>query len=212
MTQFVVILVILLAGLALAGLGSLWLRYREEIRTARRRIEGLGARWSRRLWPGEYARSGRGLPCWSCTAPWGASPGLWLARGFDLCKYQVISLSVLVICARPCRPAPAWIAGRRLCCPAGRSGDPSGGLFAASAGTTAALRRRALPRARLGPCLIIPRRPGEAQMSCRPLRLRHPAAQRLRYWILVTFWGRWVQNAIGLVPRGYALTPENRRP
>ncbi|MEA4908343.1 MAG: alpha/beta hydrolase [Chloroflexi bacterium] len=213
MTQLWVILVILLAGLALAGLGSLWLRYREEIRAARRRIEGLGSQVvETACGPVEYARVGEGAPLLVVHGAMGGfDQGLWLARGFDLCKYQVISLSRFGYLRSP---VPAG-AGLDLQADAFAAlldalGIPRAAVFAASAGTTAALRLAARYPGRVSALVLLsPDAPGEAQMSLPP---RFVFDTLLRsdfvYWLLVTFWGRWVQNAIGLVPRGYALTPE----
>ncbi len=30
------------------------------------------------------------------------------------------------------------------------------------------------------------------------------------YWAMVTFFGKWVQDSMGLVPKGYPLTPEQK--
>ena len=187
--------------------------YLREIRPARKRIARLGSQViDTDRGPIEYARVGSGYPVLVVHGAMGGfDQGLWLARSFDLSHHQVISVSRFGYLRTPL-PAGACL---------NLQADAFAGLldrleirqaavFAVSAGSTSAIRFAARHPERVSALILLcPDAPGPVQMAMPP---RFVFDTLLRsdflYWILITFLGKWVQEAIGLVPRGFPLTPE----
>ena len=83
-------------------------------------------------------------------------------------------------------------------------------VFAASAGSTSAIRLAArYPRRVSALVLLCPDAPGKVPVAVPP---RFVFDTSLRsdfvYWGLVKFCWQWMQDTLGLVPRGYVPTPE----
>jgi pimeloyl-ACP methyl ester carboxylesterase len=213
MAPFWIGLAIVLIGIALAGIAVVAVRSRSEMRTARERVDRLGSQVIETdCGPIEYARVGDGYPVLVVHGAMGGfDQGLWLAHSFNLSNYQIISVSRFGYLRSPL-PAGANLDlqadafARLLDALAIRQAA----VFAVSAGSTSAIRFAARhPERSSALILLSPDAPGRVQMALPP---RFVFDTLLRsdfiYWAMVTFFGKWVQNAIGLVPRGYALTPE----
>ncbi|CAG0998893.1 2-hydroxymuconate semialdehyde hydrolase [Anaerolineae bacterium] len=188
--------------------------------------------------PIEYARIGDGYPVLVVHGAMGGfDQGLWLAQAFDISKHQVISVSRFGYLRTPV-PADANLdlQADAFACLLDALGIRQAAVFAVSAGSTSAIRFAARHPERISALILLcPDAPGQVQTpalaterSARPVRREAAGARQagasvampprfvfdtlLRsdfiYWALVTFFGKWVQNAIGLVPRGYVLTPE----
>jgi pimeloyl-ACP methyl ester carboxylesterase len=213
MAKFWIDLGIILIGLALVGIVAAVARYLRDIRVARERLAHLGSQVIETAYgPIEYARIGEGYPVLVVHGAMGGfDQGLWLAHSFSLPDYQFISISRFGYLRSPL-PADASLDSQA---------DAFAGLldaleirqaavFAASAGSTSAIRFVARYPERVSALILLsPDAPGNVQMALPPKFIFDTLLRSdFVYWALVTFFGRWVQNAIGLVPRGYVLTPE----
>jgi len=206
-------LLVILFSILVIGIVAVASRYKREIKAARQRVDSLGSQViETACGPIEYARVGEGYPVLVVHGAMGGfDQGLWLAHGFNVSDYQVISVSRFGYLRSPL--------------PAGANLDLQAdafaflldaleirraAVFAVSAGSTSAIRFAARHPERISALILLsPDAPGSVQMAMPP---RFVFDTLLRsdfvYWALVTFFGRWVQTAIGLVPRGYVLTPE----
>jgi len=214
MTGFWIGLAIVLIGIVLAGVAIVVVRYLRDIRAARQRVKSLGSQViETACGPIEYARVGEGYPVLVVHGAMGGfDQGLWLAQSFDMTQYQVISVSRFGYLRSP---VPA---GANLDLQADAFAAlldalqiPQVAVFAVSAGSTSAIRFAARHPGRVSALILLgPDAPGKVQTALPP---RFIFDKLLRgdfiYWSLLTFFGRWVQNTIGLVPKGYVLTPEN---
>ena len=161
--------------------------------------------------PIEYARIGKGYPVLVVHGAMGGfDQGLWLAHGFDLSEYQVISVSRFGYLRSP---VPA---GANLDLQADAFASlldaleiRQAAVFAVSAGSTSAIRFAARHPERVSALILLcPDAPGKVQMAMPPRFIFDTLLRSdFIYWALVTFFGKWVQNAIGLVPKGYTLSP-----
>ena len=84
-------------------------------------------------------------------------------------------------------------------------------VFAVSAGSTSAIRFAARHPERISALILLcPDAPGKVQAEMPPRFIFDTLLRSdFVYWVLVTYFGKWVQDTIGLVPKGYTLTPEN---
>jgi pimeloyl-ACP methyl ester carboxylesterase len=204
---------IVLIGIALVAVVIVVARYLREIRAARRRVDSLGSQVIETdCGPVEYAGFGDGDSLLVVHGAMGGfDQGLWLARSFGLSNFQVISISRFGYLRSPLPP------GANLDAQA----DAFAGLldalkirqaavFAVSAGSTAAIRFAARHPERVSALILLsPDAPGKVQMALPPRFIFDTLLRSdFIYWAMVTFFGKNVRNAIGLVPRGYLLTPE----
>jgi pimeloyl-ACP methyl ester carboxylesterase len=206
-------LFILLVGIIVIGIATVVARYRREIRAARKRVASLGSQVIETgCGPIEYIRIGEGYPVLVVHGAMGGfDQGLWVAQAFDISDYQVISISRFGYLRSPL-PAGANL-DLQADAFAGlldALGIQQAAVFAISAGSTSAIRFAARHPERISALILLgPDAPGKAQITLPP---RFVFDTLLRsdfiYWALVTYFGRSVQNSIGLVPRGYVLTPE----
>jgi pimeloyl-ACP methyl ester carboxylesterase len=187
-------------------------RYLRAMNAARARIAGLGSRViETACGPIEYAQAGSGYPLLVVHGAMGGfDQGLWLARNFDVRHYRVIAVSRFGYLRSPV-PAGATLDSQA---------DAFAGLldalhiqqaavFAISAGTTSAIRFAARHPQRVSALILLcPDAPGEVQMAL-PSRFVFETLLRsdFIYWALNTYFAKRVQSAIGLVPKGYTLTP-----
>ncbi len=204
---------ILSAGAALAGAAVVAARYLKDIRRARQRIASLGSQViETACGPIEYARAGEGYPVLAVHGAMGGfDQGLWLARNIKGASYQIIAVSRFGYLRSPL--------------PANASLDlqadiyaslldaleiRQAAVFAASAGTTSANRLAARHPERVSMLILFgPDAPGQNQMALPPRFIFDTLLRSdFIYWALVTFFGKWVRNAVGLVPKGYPLTPQ----
>jgi pimeloyl-ACP methyl ester carboxylesterase len=201
-------------GIASVGVATTVARYFREVRAARQRVDSLGSQViETECGPIEYARIGNGYPLLVVHGALGGfDQGLWVAQSFDISRYQIISISRFGYLRSPV-PANANL---DLQADAYASlldalGIRQAAVFGVSAGSTSAIRFAARHPERVSALILLgPDAPGEVYMTMPP---RFVLDRLLRsdfvYWALVTFFGKSVQNAIGLVPKGFVLTPED---
>jgi pimeloyl-ACP methyl ester carboxylesterase len=213
MARFWVGIDLILIGAAIAVVAAVVFRYRRDIRAARQRIDSLGSQVIKTIYGQvEYVRTGQGYPLLVVHGAMGGfDQGLWLANGFNLTGNQVISISRFGYLGSPV-PAGANldVQADALAALLDALNIPQAAVFAASAGSTSAIRFAARhPQRVSGLILLCPDAPGKVQLAIPP---RFVFDNLLRsdfiYWALVKFFWKWMQNAMGLVPRGYVPTPE----
>jgi CubicO group peptidase (beta-lactamase class C family) len=209
-------LLIFLGGILVIGMVVVASGYRRAIQAARERLEGLGSQViETRCGPIEYARVGEGTPLLVVHGALGGfDQGLWLARGFDLTNYQVVSVSRFGYLRSPV-PANADLNQQAdaFACLLDALEIRQAAVFAVSAGSTSAIRFAARHPERVSALvLLVPDAPGEVQMVMPP---RFVFDTLLRsdfvYWALVTWFGRWVTTVTGMAPKGYDLTDDQKR-
>jgi pimeloyl-ACP methyl ester carboxylesterase len=213
MAKFKTFLYAIPLGIAGTAAVTVAARYFREIRTARQRLDSLGSQVIETdCGPIEYARIGEGYPLLVVHGALGGfDQGLWVTQSFDVPDYQIISVSRFGYLRSP---VPA---GANLDLQA----DAFAGLldalgirqtavFGISAGSTSAIRFVARYPERVSALVLLcPDAPGKVYMTMPP---RFVLDRLLRsdfvYWALVTYFGKSMQQAMGLVPRGFVLTPE----
>jgi pimeloyl-ACP methyl ester carboxylesterase len=213
MAKFRTGLGITLTGIAFVGIVGVMARYFREIRAARKRLAHLGSQViETACGPIEYARIGEGYPVLVVHGAMGGfDQGLWLAQILDVSKHQIISVSRFGYLRSPL-PAGASLdlQADAFACLLDALEIRQAAVFAASAGSTSAIRFAARHPERISALILLsPDAPGKVQMALPPRFIFDTLLRSdFVYWALVTFFGKWVQNAIGLVPKGYTLTPE----
>ena len=214
MSDFLINLLVILAGILMIGIVAIASRYRREIQAARRRVDSLGSQVIETACGQiEYARVGEGDPVLVVHGAMGGfDQGLWLARGYSLINYQVISVSRFGYLRSPVPPgADLDLQADAFAGLLDALEIQQAAVFAVSAGSTSAIRFAARHPERVSALVLLsPDAPGKSQMAMPP-RFVFDALLRsdFLYWAMVTLFGRWLQYAIGLAPRGYALTPEH---
>ncbi len=205
--------VILLLVFLVASIALILIRYRRDIRAAHARISNLGSQLIDTPYgPIEYARIGEGYPVLVVHGALGGfDQGLWLARTFDLTRHPVISLSRFGYLRTPI-PAGANL-DMQADSFAGlldALGVRQAAVFGVSAGSTSAIRFAARHPQRVSALILLgPDSPGEVQMAFPPRFIFDTLVRSdFIYWALATFFGKQVQDSMGLVPKGYPLTPE----
>ncbi len=204
---------VILTASACAGAAIVAARYFKAIRAARQRLDNLGSQVIETTCGlVEYQQTGQGYPILSVHGAMGGfDQGLWLAQAFGLMRYQVVSVSRFGYLRSPLPP------GANL----DRQADAfavlldalriqQAAVFAVSAGSTAAIRFAARHPGRASALILLgPDAPGESQMALPPRFIFDTLLRSdFVYWAMITACGKWVQNAIGLVPKGYPLTPQ----
>lgn len=205
-------LVILAIGLV-AGIAVVAARYTRDIKAAHRRIDNLGSQViETACGPMEYKRIGEGDPLLVIHGALGGfDQGLFLARSIDVPNSQTIAVSRFGFLRSPVPPgatldtqADAFAALldaleiRRV------------PVFAVSAGSTSALRFAARHPERISALILMgPDAPGEDYMALPPRSMSNFIfGNDFVYWAMVHAFGKKMQIATGLVPKGYPLTPE----
>jgi pimeloyl-ACP methyl ester carboxylesterase len=215
MPNIAVVLLFSLIVFLLVGASLVILRYSREINAARKRIDSLGSQViETACGPIEYAKIGKGPPLLVVHGALGGfDHGLWLANSFHVTDYQVISVSRLGYLDSPI-PADADL---------NMQADLFAGLldslkikkvaiFAISAGSTSAIRFAARHPERVSNLVLIgPDSPGEVQMPMPPRFIFNTLFRSdFIFWILKTYFSKMLQNAMGLVPKGYIPTYEDQ--
>jgi 2-hydroxy-6-oxonona-2,4-dienedioate hydrolase len=204
---------IALIGIALGCVAVIVVRYCRDIHTACRRVDSLGSRVIETdSGPIEYASIGNGYPLLSIHGAMGGfDQGLWLAQSFDLFKNQVISISRFGYLGSPV-PANANLdlQADAFASLLDALNIQQAAVFAASAGSTSAIRFAARHPLRVSALILLcPDAPGKVPIAVPPRFVFNTLLRSdFIYWVLVTFFWKLMQNALGLVPRGYVLTPE----
>jgi len=213
MAQFWTAFGLALIGILIVGFAAVLARYFKDIRAVRQRLDSLGSQViETKCGPVEYARIGEGNPVLVVHGALGGfDQGLFLARSIDAPNCQIISVSRFGF--------------RRSPVPPGATLDTQADAFAAlldalevqravvfavSAGSTSAIRFAARhPQRVTGLILMGPDAPGETYMTLPPQFMSHILfGSDFVYWAMIHFFGKQMQTATGLVPRGYPLTPE----
>ena len=213
MAKFKTFLYALPLGIAGAGAVMIAARYLREIRAARQRLEGMGSQVIETdAGPIEYARIGDGYPLLVVHGALGGfDQGLWVTQSFDVPDYQIISVSRFGYLRSPL-PANANL-DLQADAYAGLLdvlGIQQTAVFGISAGSTSAIRFAARHPERVSALVLLcPDAPGEVYMTMPPRFVLDRLLRRdFIYWVLATYFGKSMQHAMGLVPRGFVLTPE----
>ncbi len=213
MPQFWNVFVLVLIGLTLAGIAAILVRYFKDIRVARERVKNLGSQVLETPCGAiEYMRVGKGYPVLVVHGALGGfDQGLWLANGYDITKHQVISVSRFGYLRSPL-PANANLdlQADAFACLLDALKIQRAAVFTVSGGATAAIRFAARHPKRVSALILLsPDAPGKVYIDMPP---RFVFDTLLRsdfiYWVLVTFFGKTLQNWMRLVPKDYVLTPE----
>ena len=189
-------------------------RYRRDIRAARKRIQSLGSQVvETNLGPVEFVQVGEGYPILVVHGAMGGfDQGLFLAQNVDLPHIQVLSVSRFGYLRSPIiKGATLDTQADVFAALLDVLGIRQAVVFAVSAGTTSAIRFAARHPERISALILLgPDAPGETYMALPPRFVFDTLFRSdLFYWVLVTFFGKKMRTASGLVPTGFALTPEN---
>jgi pimeloyl-ACP methyl ester carboxylesterase len=213
MAQFWIVFDIILIAIVLVGIRVVAVHYFKAIRAARQRLARLGSQViETACGPIEYARIGEGDPVLVVHGALGGfDQGLFLAQNIDIPNSQIISVSRFGFLRSPVPPgatldtqADAYAALldaleiRRAV------------VFAVSAGSTSAIRFAARHPERVSALILLgPDSPGETYMALPPRFLSNLLfGNDFLYWAMINIFGKKMQIATGLVPKGYDLTPE----
>ena len=201
-------------GIAGAGAVNIAAHYYRDLFAANQRLRNLGSHViDTDCGPIEYAQTGNGYPVLMVHGAMGGfDQGVWLAHSFGVdSDYQIISISRFGYLRSPL-PANANLdlqadAYARLM---DALGIRQAAIFGVSAGSTSAIRFAARHPDRLSALILVcPDSPGEVQVEMPPrFVFDHLMRSDFLYWAMATFFGKIVQNAIGLVPKGYVPTLE----
>jgi pimeloyl-ACP methyl ester carboxylesterase len=196
------------------GIAVVVFLYARDIHAARKRLDSLGSQMiETACGPIEYARVGEGYPVLVVHgAIGGFDQGLFLSRNIGLPNIQVISVSRFGYLRSPVPPGAtlnnqADIYASLL----DALGIQQAAVFAVSAGTTSALRFAARHPQRVSALVLLgPDAPGETYMALPP-RFVFDTLMRSDFfaWALNTFFKKQMQLSTGLVPKSYALTPQD---
>lgn len=213
MVHNMIYLFVILIGILVIGIVAVTARYMRDIRAARKRVNNMGSQVIETEYgPIEYIRVGDGYPVLVVHGAMGGfDQGLWLARSFNITDHQVISISRFGYLRSPL-PADANLdmQADAFASLLDALQIRQAAVFGVSAGSTSAIRFAARHPERISALILLsPDAPGRVQMAMPPRFIFDTLLRSdFVYWILVTYFGKWVQNGIGLVPRGYALSPE----
>lgn len=204
---------IVLIGVAIVGVTAVMVRYLRDIHAARKRLDSLGSQVTETAYGAiEYAQAGDGYPVLVVHGAMGGfDQGLWIARSFNIPNCRFICISRCGYLRSPVPPGANLDTQTDIFASfLDRLGIQKAAVFGVSAGSTAAIRFVARHPERVSALVLIgPDVPGEIMLKMPP---RFVFDRLLRsdfaYWVLITFFGKWVQNTFGLAPKGYALTPE----
>ena len=213
MPQFWSVFILVLSGIVLASIAAMLVRYFKDMRAARERVKSLGSKVIETPCGSiEYLRAGSGYPVLVVHGALGGfDQGWWLANGYDITKHQVISVSRFGYLRSPL-PAKANLdmQADAFACLLDALKIQRAAVFAVSGGATAAIRFVARHPERVsGLILLSPDTPGTVYIDMPPKFVFDTLLRSdLLYWVLVTFFGKTLQNWMRLVPKDYVLTPE----
>jgi pimeloyl-ACP methyl ester carboxylesterase len=213
MAKFKTFLYAIPLGIAGAGAVTIAARYFREIHAARQRLDNMGSQVIETdCGPIEYARIGDGYPLLVVHGAMGGfDQGLWVAQSLDVSAYQLISVSRFGYLRSPL-PANANL-DLQADIYAGlldALGIRQAAVFGISAGSTSAIRFVARHPERVSALVLLgPDAPGGVYMTMPPrFILDRLLRSDFLWWALETYFWKSVQKAIGLVPKGFVLTPE----
>ncbi len=208
-----IFLLVILFSILVIGIVAVASRSAREIKTACERVDNLGSQViETTCGPIEYARVGEGYPVLVVHGAMGGfDQGLWLAHGFEITNYQVISVSRFGYLRSPL-PAGANLdlQADAFACLLDALEIRQAAVFAVSGGSTSAICFAARHPERISAFILLsPDAPGSVQMAMPPRFIFDTSLRSdFVYWAMVTFFAKKVQSAIGLVPKGYVPTPE----
>jgi len=202
-----------LAGLLAAGMVVVAVRYSQAIRAARQRLNSLGSQVIQTACgPVEYARFGSGYPVLVVHGAFGGfDQGLWVTRDSGITDYDVISVSRFGFLRTPMPPgADLNLQADAFAALLDTLGIQKVAVFGVSAGSTSSIRFAARYPERVSALILFgPDAPGEVYMSMPPRSFFDKIMRNdFIYWVLVTQFPKKVQEAVGMAPKGYTLTPE----
>jgi pimeloyl-ACP methyl ester carboxylesterase len=202
-----------LAILIAVGIIIIGIRYGRAITAVHKNLESLGSRVIETDRGAiEYATLGEGYPVLVVHGAFGGfDQGLWLARTFNVPNFQFICVSRFGYLRSPV-PAGADLNQQAdiFASLLDSLGIRQAVVFGVSAGSTAAIRFAARHPQRVPALVLIgPDIPGKTVLKMPPRFVFDILGRSdLGYWLMMTFFGRWVQNTFGLAPRGYPLGPK----
>jgi pimeloyl-ACP methyl ester carboxylesterase len=213
MTAFWIAVPLVLLAFALVRLRSIIVRYRREIGAAQERLTQLNSQVIETdAAPTEYRSVGDGYPVLVVHGALGGfDQGLWLAQGngLNLPGVQIISVSRFGHLRSPV-PAYANLDSQAdaFVSLLDALGIPRAAVFAASGGSTSAIRFVARYPDRVSALILLcPDAP--PGISLPPQFIFETLLRSdFLYWAMVTFFPKSVQNAAGMVPKGYVLSPQ----
>jgi pimeloyl-ACP methyl ester carboxylesterase len=213
MANPMIYLSITLVSLLLIGIAGIVSRYAREIKAAHRRLDSLGSRViETTCGPIEYLQVGEGDPVLVVHGALGGfDQGLFLARSFDLPNSQIIAVSRFGFLRSPVPPgATLDLQADAFAALLDALKIERAAIFAVSAGSTSAIRFAARHPQRVSALILMgPDAPGEPYMTLPPRFLSHILfGSDFVYWAMIHVFGKKMQTATGLVPKGYPLTPE----
>jgi pimeloyl-ACP methyl ester carboxylesterase len=188
------------------------MRYRQETRAARERIESLGSQLvETSCAPIEYARVGNGYPVLIVHGAMGGfDQGLMLANLLPDSGFQLISISRFGYLRSP-MPANASVSlqADAFASLLDALDIPQAAVFAISAGATSAIRFATRHPERLSSLILLsPAAPGKVKAATPPRAVFDTLLRNdFAYWALMTYFGSSMHAMIG-VPKGFVLTPQ----
>lgn len=200
---------------ALAGIAAIILAYTRAMRAAHKHLSDMGSQLLETdCGKIEYARIGDGFPVLVVHGAMGGfDHGLWVAHGFTKSQYQLISVSRFGYLRSSLPPgANLNLQADAFACLLDALRIPKVVVFAISAGSTSAIRFTARHPQRVTALVLLgPDSPGTVQMPVPPrfifdILLR----SNFIYWVLITFFGGWMQSMMGLVPNGFKQNPDTK--
>jgi len=207
--------ILLLVLLVMTGIAILASAYARTIRSSHTRLASLGSHLletdSGMI---EYARVGNGYPVLVVHGAMGGfDHGLWVAQGFKVSDYQLISISRFGYLRSAVPPGASLnLQADAFAQLLDEIGIQKVVVFAISAGSTSAIRFTARYPERVAALVLVgPDSPGKEQMPMPP-RIVFETILRsdFLFWVLFTFFETWMQNSMGLAPKGFPITTENR--
>ncbi len=204
----------ILSGILGLGALAVALRYRRDIRAAHKRIEDLGSQVALTdCGPVEYLRRGQGYPVLVVHGAMGGfDQGLIPARNLGLPNLQIISVSRFGHLRSPVPPgANLDLQADAFASLLDALAIRQAAVLAVSAGATSAIRLAARHPERVSALILLgPDAPGKTSMALPPRWVFDTLMRSdFLYWALLTLFGKEMQTAFGLVPKGYVLTPES---
>ncbi len=212
-------LLVTLAVLLLIALSAILVRYLREIKAAYRRLDSLGSQViDTKIGPVEYASIGdaslgEGDPVLVVHGALGGfDQGLFLARSIHIPNRQYICVSRFGFLRTPVPPgATLDTQADSYAALLDALGIQRAAVFGASAGTTSAIRFAARHPQRVSALILLgPDSPGEQYMHLPSRAMSNFLfGNDFVYWAMTLILGKKMQTAAGLVPPGYALTPQD---
>lgn len=206
-------LFVILAGVFVIAIVVVAAFYARDIHAAQKRVESLGSKViDTACGPIEYVRVGEGYPLLVVHGALGGfDQGLFLARSIDLPNNQIIAVSRFGFLRSPVPPdATLDTQADAYAALLDALEIRKAAVFAVSAGSTSAIRFAARHPQRVSALVLLgPDAPGETYMALPPRFLANILfGNDFVYWAMIKSFGKKMQTATGLVPRGYALTAE----